>query len=134
MVVKPLGRGLASLGVLLFLVAPASTQGPQVPLLDQLEAGQWELRNSGNALIASICLGDRHLLIQPQHGNASCTRRLVSSDQDSATLRYTCPGTGFGQTTIRLETPRLVQIDSQGLSQGAPFALRGEARRIGPCR
>ena len=49
------------------------------------------------------------------------------------TVNYTCPGIGRGRTTIRVETPRLVQIDSQGLDRGAPFALRAEARRIGPC-
>ena len=132
--VKPVRRGGVLLGTLVFLVAPAFTQGPQIPLLDRLEAGQWEVRGIEDALIASICLGDAHLLVQPRHGSANCSRNLVSSDQDSATVRYTCPGSGFGQTTIRLETPRLAQIDSQGLSQGVPFALRGEARRIGPCR
>ena len=134
MVAKPLGWGSVWAGALFFLVAPASTQEPSIPLLERIEAGQWEVRGTGHGLIASICLGDRHLLIQPQHGSADCSRNLVSSGEDSATIRYTCPGDGFGQTTIRLETPRLARIDSQGLKQGVPFALRGEARRVGPCR
>ena len=134
MVLRPLGRAIGSLGLLIFFVAASAAQAPSIPLLDRLEEGQWELRSAGNALIASICVGERHLLIQPQHGSASCTRNLVSSGEDMATVRYTCPGNGFGQTTLRLETPRLARIDSQGLSQGVPFALRGEARRIGPCR
>ena len=134
MILRPTGRAILSLGALIFLVTAGAAQAPAIALLDRLEAGQWELRGAGGAVIASICLGDRHLLVQPQHGSAECTRSLVSSGEDMATVRYTCPGNGFGQTTIRLETPRLARIDSQGLNRGAPFALRGEARRIGPCR
>ena len=47
------------------------------------------------------------------------------------TVNYSCPGVGRGRTEIRFETPRLIQIDSQGLDRGAPFALRAEAR-VGP--
>ena len=53
---------------------------------------------------------------------------MVAADSDSMTVNYSCPGAGRGRTTIRFETPRLVQIDSQGLDHGAPFALaRGGA-------
>jgi len=41
---------------------------------------------------------------------------------------------GRGRTILRVETPRLVQIDSQGLHYGAPFALRAQARKTGPCQ
>ena len=63
----------------------------------------------------------------------TCRRDVVAADADSVTVNYSCPGTGRGRTTIRIETPRLVQIDSQGLDHGMPFALRAEARRVGPC-
>ena len=43
------------------------------------------------------------------------------------TVNYVCPGMGRGRTILRVETPRLVQIDSQGLHNGAPFALRAQA-------
>lgn len=134
MVLRSFGRAVCSLGALLLVVTPASTQEPEIPLLARLEAGRWELRGASNISIASICLGERHLLIQPQHGSAACARSLVSSDATSVTVRYTCPGNGFGQSTIRLETTRLVQIESQGVHKGVPFSLRGEARRIAPCR
>ena len=85
------------------------------------------------ARIAAICLGNPILLTQPRHGAAPCTRDVVAADSDSMTVNYSCPGLGRGRTTIRFETPRLVQIDSQGLDHGMPFALRAEARRVGPC-
>ncbi len=122
----------AALGAAFFLAGPAVPQ-PAVPLLDRLEAGQWELRGPGNNLIAAICLGDRAVLAQPHHRGLACQRSVVSSDARSVTLRYSCPGIGSGRTQILVETPRLVQIDSQGLDRGAPFALRAEGRRTGAC-
>lgn len=115
----------------LFMAWPAATQesGP----LARVERGSWELRQ-GEAVIASLCLGDPLLLAQPQHGPQPCTRELVGSDDRSVTVNYICPGMGRGRTTLRVETPRLVQIDSQGLHNGTPFGLRAQARRTGPCR
>jgi len=128
-------RVLAAAGLTMFLAGPGlSQQGGTVPMLNRLETGQWELRGgAGNARITSICLGNPILLTQPRHGATPCTRDVVAEDADSMTVNYSCPGVGRGRTTIRFETPRLVQIDSQGLDRGMPFALRAEARRVGPC-
>lgn len=125
----------AGLGAAVFFAGPAVPQASPaaLPVLDRLEAGLWELRGAGNARIASICIGDRGRLTQPQHARLACTRSVIGSDARTVTVRYSCPGVGSGQTEIRVETPRLAQIDSQGLDRGAPFALRAEARRIGPC-
>lgn len=125
--------GPAAFGALAFLAGPAVPQGP-LPALDGLEDGRWELRGTGDTLIAAVCLGDRAQLVQPQHRGLTCTRSVVGADARSVTIRYSCPGAGSGQTLVRVETPRLAQIDSQGLDHGAPFALRAEARRIGACR
>lgn len=123
-----------AVGAGLFLAGPAVPQvRPALPLLDRLEAGQWELRGPGNTLIAAICLGDRAALAQPYHRGLSCQQSLVSSDARSVTVRYSCPGVGSGRTEILVETPRLAQVDSQGLDRGTPFALRAEARRTGAC-
>jgi len=127
-------RAAASIGFGLFFAWPGATQERAAPpMLARLESGQWELRSTGNARISSLCLGNPILLTQPRHGAAACTRDVVAADADSMTVSYSCPGVGRGRTTIRFETPRLIQIDSQGLDRGAPFALRLEARRIGPC-
>ena len=127
-------RALALAGFSLFVAAPVGSQPAGAPpMLARLESGQWELRGPGNGRITSICLGNPILLTQPQHGGANCTRDVVAADATSMTVNYSCPGVGRGRTTIRFETPRLVQIDSQGLYRGAPFALRAEARRVGAC-
>ena len=129
-------RLLAAAGLTMLIAGPGlSQQGNGArSMLSRLETGQWELRGgSGNARIGTICLGNPILLTQPRHGAAPCTRDVVAADADSMTVNYTCPGAGRGRTTLRFETPRLVQIDSQGLDRGMPFALRAEARRVGPC-
>ncbi len=127
-------RAAIGAGAVLFFVGPAVPQTRSaIPLLDRLEAGQWELRGTGNALIAAICLGDRAAFVQPQHRGLACQQTVVSSDNRSVTVRYSCPGVGSGRTEILVETPRLAQIDSQGLDRGTPFAVRAEARRTGGC-
>ena len=76
---------------------------------------------------------DPENLLQLRNRGASCTRRVIADTASSATVNYTCPGAGHGRTTIAVETPRLVRIDSQGLDGGSPFALEIEGRRIGAC-
>ncbi|MEA3029067.1 MAG: hypothetical protein QOJ53_1550 [Sphingomonadales bacterium] len=110
---------------------PAATQQPGP--LAQLESGAWQLRDPGGNAAGIVCLGDPLLLAQPQHGPQPCTREILSTDAHNVTVDYVCPGMGRGRTVLRVETPRLVQIDSQGLHNGQPFALRAQARRTGPC-
>jgi hypothetical protein len=128
-------RPLAAAALVMLTAGPGLSQpGGVRPMLERLETGQWELRGgAGNSRIAAICLGNPILLTQPRHGAAPCTRDVIAADAGSMTVSYSCPGLGRGRTTIRFETPRLVQIDSQGLDHGMPFALRAEARRVGPC-
>ncbi len=129
-------RTLIAFGAILAVTAPALTQPPGRPAaLDKLQAGLWQLRDldSPNAQLPLLCLGDPNLLVQLRHRNASCSRLVVGQDQLSATVHYTCTAGGYGQTLIRVETPRLVQIDTQGIAENVPFASRFEARRVGAC-
>lgn len=122
---------VALLSISGLLAWPAAAQAP-TPLA-QVERGQWQLQGPGGGAIGAVCLGDPLLLAQPQHGPQPCTREVLSADAHSVTVNYICPGMGRGRTVLRVETPRLVQIDSQGLHNGAPFALRAQARKTGPC-
>src|SRR3954471_21062041 len=115
----------------LFAAWPAATQQPGQ--LAQVEPGQWGLRGQSGGAIGAFSLGDPLLLAHPVRTPQPCTSQIVSSDAHVVTVNYVCPGMGRGRTLIRVETPRLVQIASQGLSNGAPFALRAQARRTGPC-
>lgn len=105
---------------------------PAIPALASLEPGLWQLRGEGEAT-RTICVADPHSLIQLRHGATPCSRLVIASDKSSATIHYSCPGAGWGRTTLRVETPRLARIDTQGIADNEPFAFIAEARRIGPC-
>jgi hypothetical protein len=114
--------------------APALGQRQSLAMLDQLEAGRWELhmRDATNA-VEQICFHDARRLIQLRHPADNCNRLIVDDNVSDVTVQYTCHGRGYGRTHIRRETGRLVQIDSQGIANGLPFSFAAEARRVGEC-
>jgi len=109
-------------------------QAPSLAMLDGLEKGSWQLRERGSdAVLQTFCVGDARRMIQIQHPRANCSRYIIEDTPKSVTVHYTCPGAGHGRTSIRSETNRLVQIDTQGIADGKPFSQAIEARRAGPC-
>ncbi len=105
---------------------------PDLEAFSQLERGRWQLRDA-NGETRSICLGAPAALIQLEHAGASCEQEILANDKGGATVQYSCSGRGFGHTSIRVETPRLARIDTQGLVDGRPFSYRAEARKVGSC-
>jgi hypothetical protein len=136
MTLVPFLRRLTSWTAVAFLASlPAAAQAPSLAMLGTLERGQWQLRDrdDGTAPVRALCLGDPQVLLQLRHDRAQCSRYVIEDAPRSVTVHYTCPGMGHGRTTIRKETSRLVQIDTQGISNGAPFSVAYEARRTGAC-
>ncbi len=117
--------------------AVAVTAGADAPLLDSLERGMWQLRavpgGSPNIPVSKICLSSPARLIQMQHGNASCEQYVVRSTPNSVTVSYSCKGQGQGLTTVRKESGKLLQIQTQGIRNNAPFSFAIEARYSGAC-
>lgn len=112
----------------------ASAQGANA--LEDIQKGRWEIRIRGGANESkSVCLGDpyRHF-VRIRHPDQACKTVATRIDENEVTVQYTCPGNGFGRTSVRKETPRLVQIDGQGVADGIPFVFDAEARRVGTCR
>jgi len=131
-------RAAVALGAILFASAAAAAvgAGANVSAISKLEPGLWQLRDLDDARAAqqSICLADPNLLLQLRHPRAACSRLVVADDPRGAVVHYTCQTSGYGQTSLRIETPRLAQIDTQGIAGNQPFAYRAEARRVGPCQ
>lgn len=102
--------------------------------LAALESGQWDLRSrdAGEPSVR-LCIHDGLSLIQIRHQGQTCRQFVVEDTADRVSIAYSCPRTGHGRTVIRVETPRLVQIDSQGVADGYPFALDMEGRKTGAC-
>lgn len=123
------------LTAVLLVAVPVAAQAPSLAMLNTLERGQWQLRDrdDANSPVRNICLGDARVFLQLRHERAQCSRYVIEDEARSVTVHYTCPGAGHGRTTIRKETSRLVQIDTQGIANGSPFSLAYEARRTGPC-
>lgn len=129
---------LLPIAVFALLAVPGRTQNAQageMPALSMVQPGQWLLKSrTETPQIRSICVSDVRALLQVEHGAAVCNRFVIANTPRETTVHYTCPGSGHGRTTIRVETPRLIQIDSQGIANQEPFALELEGRRVGECK
>ncbi|MGA9581636.1 MAG: hypothetical protein WBR13_06675 [Allosphingosinicella sp.] len=123
--------GALGLAGLLAVAAPAFAL-PALEALSKLERGRWQLRDDAGEP-RSICLANPRALVQLEHSGVSCAQEVIANEPGAATVQYSCPGRGFGHTSIRVETPRLARIDTQGLVDGRPFSYRTEARRVGNC-
>lgn len=119
----------------LWTAASVADAAPSAPTaLSAIQPGQWALRSSdGDAPSRSLCLGDTRQLLQLRHRGAVCSRYLIADEPTQTVVHYTCPGAGHGRTTVRVETGRLIQIESQGIADNSPFAIAFEGRRVGAC-
>lgn len=116
------------------LLVPAADHASGLTMLDQLQRGEWELRFRDDTPTRRICLHSGRELLQLRHPNRDCSHYVVDNTPKQLTVQYTCPGRGYGLTTIRKETGGLVQINGSGLVDSTAFDFTAEARRIGDCR
>jgi hypothetical protein len=115
------------------LVAAAFPAAADDDPLAKLEAGKWTVRSSDGSNARELCLGDPAQLVRLEHPGMACTSESMAGDVRGATIQYSCPGHGYGHTILRIETPRVATIETQGLVDGRPFAYRATARKTGPC-
>ena len=122
------------LGVGALLVGlPLAAQSAELAMLGGLTKGSWTVRNRGDGSQQQICLRTGRELIQLRHKQPGCSQFVVEDKPNQVVVQYTCPGNGYGRTSIRRESNGLVQIDSQGIINGAPFAFKAEGRHGGSC-
>ncbi len=103
-------------------------------MLEGLDRGGWEVRFRDGSEARKVCVRSGRELIQLRHADSGCNRFVVEDGAQAVTVQYTCRGNGYGRTSIRKESPGLVQIESQGIAGGKPFQFSAEARRTGACR
>jgi len=130
---RAVGLGGIVAGAALCLSVPVLAQGGGLAMLGTLSKGEWTIRERGSASDRKICVRSGTELIQLKHRESGCNQIVVEEGASRVTVQYTCPANGYGRTSIRRETPNLVQLDSQGIHNGMPFQLTAEARRTGPC-
>ncbi len=117
--------------------ATAIAQPNDLALLISLDRGLWQLRAVGggpsSVATSRLCLGDPVRLTQIQHGDLPCSRIVVRKTADTLTVSYSCKGQGQGLTSIRVESSKLIHIQSQGIKNNAPFSFSVEGRRAADC-
>jgi len=97
--------------------------------------GLWEVSKSANGHDpARVCAPTPDVLAQFEHRQGRCTRTVIRDNGTDAEIHYSCAGGGFGQSKVKLITPRSLTIDTQGISGGLPFHYKLYARRVGDCK
>lgn len=110
----------------------ALAQSGTLAALAQIERGEWQLRApDGNT--RSICVTDPRVLLQLRGRSAGCTNFVVENGANAGRITFSCP-TGKTDTRITVETPRLIRLETQGISRGLPFTEEYEGRRTGACK
>jgi hypothetical protein len=134
---RPLRRFLALTaaltGAAVWLSVPGLAQSNGLALLDTLAKGEWTIKYRDGSPERRICLRSGAEFIQLMHKQTDCNRFVIEDSAARVTVQYTCPGNGYGRTSIRRETPALIQLESQGIVDGMPFQMAAEARRTGTC-
>lgn len=121
------------------LLATASVHGraqapAELAVFETLQPGLWEFKSTqDSAANRSVCLRDTKAMLQLKHFAQACSQFVIANSARAATVHYQCDTAGHGQTSVRAETPRLVQLQSQGLNNRAPFSFSAEGRRLGDC-
>lgn len=112
---------------------PVALQAGDTAILEDVTHGAWELRNRENGSRQRICLRTGWELVQLRHRQPDCSRYVIRDDAPVTIVHYTCPGNGYGRTTIRRETKGLLQVESQGIHKERPFSITAEATHVGSC-
>lgn len=128
-----IGAGSAIAAALAGLALPTLAQGNGLAMLGTLTKGEWTIKYRDGSPDRKICVRTGQELIQLRHREGGCNQFVVEDGAAKVTVQYTCPGNGYGRTSIRRETPALVQLESQGIQGGMPFQFLAEARRSGTC-
>jgi hypothetical protein len=129
----PVPKRAALAAAALCLVLPLAAWSAELDMLGALTKGGWSLRVRDNGAPQRICVRTGQELIQLRHRQPGCSRFVVEDTANEVVVQYTCRGNGYGRTSIRRESNGLVQIESQGIVDGAPFSFTAEARHSGAC-
>ena len=122
-------RPAIALGILAFALPAAAPPSA----LGQAAGGEWEVSRPGSPPV-KLCVAKPERLAQFEHRDAACKLDIIRDSGSDATISYTCPGGSFGQSRITALTPRSLRIETQGISDGAPFKYVLQARRMGDCQ
>lgn len=126
--------GLAAALAIGSAAAAQPAAAPTLQAMRSVSPGAWSLRSPGSAEAArESCVADTAVLFRLRLRASQCSRFVIEDTPRIATVHYTCPGAGHVRSTIHVDTPRVLRIESEGIIDGMPFADAFEARRLGNC-
>jgi hypothetical protein len=131
-----MGLGMKRAGVMAAALAigvALGAAGPSSPIA-ATRGGVWEVTGAPGLSAIRQCVGDIRVLAQFEHRGQACPQTTVRESGDTSVLHYNCSNGGFGQSEVKVLTPRSLRIDTQGISGGLPFHYVIQARRVGDCR
>lgn len=122
------------------LAVPAAAQAPAVApaklgvFASGWSAGAWKRTEYGAAGSSQQCVGRVEQMVLPAGADlAGCQVTVLQNSADRAAFTYACPAGRSGRTDVRRDAQGVYVIAAQGISDGRPFELRGEYRRVGAC-
>ena len=127
---RPIRAMARASGAAVFLLALTAAVRPAI--FTQTAGGLWEVSRTDGGR-RNVCVADPAVLVQYEHLRSNCSRDIIRDQQSRAEIHYSCPGGAFGQTTVQLLTQRSLRIETQGISDNAPFHYVLQARRVGNC-
>ena len=106
----------------------------QPTALAKTQAGLWEISGvPGAAAPIRQCVGNVAALAEFEHRGKPCKISITSDGPSSTVFEYSCGAAGFGHSQLEVVTPRSLRINTQGISNQAPFSYVLQARRVGDC-
>ncbi|WP_235506723.1 hypothetical protein [Altererythrobacter sp. Root672] len=125
--------GMAACMAAAIAALPLMAAAADLDMLGSLTKGVWNMRIRDDGTEQRICVRTGREFIQLRHRQPGCSQVVVRDNPNEVVIQYTCRGNGYGRTSIRREGNGLVQIESQGIADGTPFSISGEARHTGKC-
>ena len=123
---------LAAAGILGVSIPAAAASGG-FGMLRSVDKGLWQVKYRESGKSEKLCVKSGLELLQVGNPPKGCRRFVVQDASGAVDVQLTCPGQGYARTLMRRETPSLLQVEAQGIRNGMPYAMRGEARRTGSC-
>lgn len=123
--------GMAAFSIAAAMINTNAHAG-QPDALARVAPGAYRLSESGGGE-RTQCIADPGRVLQVAHADAGCARSVLDRSPSEVTVRYTCPGSGVGQSQLTAYTAGKFRLHTQGIARGAPFDRHYDARRIGDC-
>lgn len=115
-------------------VALALTAANEPAALSRTDPGLWEMTGiGGNKAPVRQCIARLSDFAALEHRGRACSQTRIKDTPASVVITYTCSAGNFGRSKIDVLTPRSLRIDTQGISDGLPFAYIVQAHRTGDC-